>query len=253
LRKLPPIIVELPSDELGGASGARLFHVLAVGKANTAKYPYTVANEKIATEIGRAIGLRIPEVLLNRVTGEWHAFSTFIERTESGEGIPEGTAKQIQQYYEENPSELHGMVCFDLFVGNNDRKTDNLILGQDGIVRLIDHANALFYRHTDTVRAGIERLESIERDLSAMFDRKHWFLSALTSWEYVDEWCDRIAKLPTYFLKSIINNLPSEVLSSSERAAVLQFLERRKQVLGRVIRDNLSLFPGLPGVEGGAE
>ena len=97
MRKLPPVVVELPSDELGGASGARLFHVLAVGKTNTPKYPYTVANEKIATEIGRVIGLRIPEVLLNRLTGEWYAFSTFIERTESGEGIPEGTAKQIQQ------------------------------------------------------------------------------------------------------------------------------------------------------------
>jgi hypothetical protein len=82
-----------------------------------------------------------------------------------------------------------------------------------------------------------------------MFDRKHWFLSALTSWEYVDEWCDRIAKLPTYFLESIINNLPSEVLSSSERVAVLQFLDRRKQVLGRVIRDHLSFFPGLKIVE----
>jgi hypothetical protein len=245
--------VELPSDELGGASGARLFHVLAVGKTNTSTYPYAVANEKIATEIGRAIGLRIPEVLLNRLTGEWYAFSTFIERTESGEGIPEGTARQIQQYYDANPAELHGMVCFDLFVGNNDRKTDNLILGADAVVRLIDHANALFYRRTDTVRAGIERLQSIEKDLSAMFDRKHWFLSALTSWEYVDEWCDRIASLPTYFFESIIDNLPSEVLSSSERAAVMQFLERRKGVLGQVIRDNLSFFPGLKIVEGGAE
>lgn len=142
MRKLPPLIVELPSDELGGASGARLFHVLAVGKKNTSKYPYSVANEKIATEIGRAIGLRIPEVLLNQLAGEWYAFSTFIERTDSGEGIPIGSAKQIKKYFDENPSLLHGMVCFDLFVGNNDRKTDNLIVGDDGAVRLIDHANA---------------------------------------------------------------------------------------------------------------
>jgi hypothetical protein len=145
------------------------------------------------------------------------------------------------------------MVCFDLFVGNNDRKTDNLILGEDGVVRLIDHANALFYRHSETVRGGIERLESIERDLSAMFDRKHWFLSALTSWEYVDEWCDRIANLPTYFLESIIDNIPPEVLSVSERAAALQFLERRKQQLGRIIRDNLRFFPRLKNAKGGVK
>lgn len=77
MKNVPPIIVEIPSDELGGASGARLFRVLAVGKRNSPQFPYCVANEKIATEIGRALGLRIPEVLLYRLRGEWHRLSVF--------------------------------------------------------------------------------------------------------------------------------------------------------------------------------
>jgi hypothetical protein len=134
-----PIAVELPSDELGGASGARLFHVLAIGKRNTPEYPYTVADEKIAAELGRAIGLRIPEILLYRFGGEWLAFSHYVGRTESEETTPPGTSQQIAAFFEQNPSELHGMICFDLFVCNNDRKTDNLIVGEDDKVWLIDH------------------------------------------------------------------------------------------------------------------
>ena len=237
--------MELPSDELGGASGARFFHVLAVGKANSSEYPYTVANEKIASEIGRALGLRVPEVLLYRLFGKWVAFSCFIEQTESGETPPSGSALQIQSYYQTHPEELHGMVLFDIFIGNNDRKTDNLVLGEDGIVRLIDHANSLFYRPTSSSKAGVARLEAIQNDLSAMFDKRHWFLDALESWEIIDEWCRRIEALPEYFIHSTINNLPVSVLSDVERRSAIEFLTARRHLMRGIIEDNLSLFPTL--------
>jgi hypothetical protein len=134
---------------------------------------------------------------------------------------------------------------FDLFVGNNDRKTDNLILGEDGVVRLIDHANALFYRPTESVEAGTKRLAAISNDLSAMFDRKHWFLAGLTNWELVDRWCERMAALPTYLIESVINDLPTELLTAVERKAVREFLDRRKNIMRNIIDDNLSLFPNL--------
>jgi len=246
VKNIPPVIVELASDELGGASGAKLFTVLAVGKANTPRYPYCVANEKIATDIGRVLGLRIPEALLYRLRGEWHVFSCFVERTESGEGVPEGTAAELNRYFLERPNELHGMICFDLLVGNNDRKTDNLIFSQaDTAVTLIDHANALFYRKTETASPGIARLESIEDNLSAMFDKKHWFLAGLTSWDLVDNWCARISELPSYYVESVVENLPSELLTDAERRAVIDFIEKRKKVLGEIISENLPLFPGL--------
>lgn len=237
--------MELPSDELGGASGARLFHVLSVGKANTPEYPYNVTNEKIASEIGRALGLRIPEVLLYRLSGEWMAFSCFVEQTESGETVPSGTASKIQAYYRDHPEELHGMICFDLFIGNNDRKTDNLVLGEDGIVRLIDHANSLFYRPTGSTQAGVARLNAIQEDLSAMFDKRHWFLEALESWEIIDEWCQRIESLPSYFIQCIVNNLPDGILSDVERHSAIQFLTTRKHLMRGIIENNLSLFPAL--------
>jgi hypothetical protein len=189
-----PLTWELAQDELGGASGARLFYVLTVGKRNLAEYPYNVTNEKIASELGRVIGLRIPEVVLNHVAGDWHAFSRFVRHTESGETVPEGTAVEIRDFFGMYPTELQGMICFDLFVCNNDRKTDNLIVGEDNKVWLIDHGNALFYRPAGAVQAGIPRLSSIRADLSAMLDKPHHFLTALDSWEHIDKWCGRISQ-----------------------------------------------------------
>lgn len=245
MRNHPPLIWELPPDELGGASGARAFYVYTIGKHNTAEYPYTVANEKIASELGRVIGLRIPEVLLYRDTGEWLAFSHFIPRTESGETIPEGTAAEIAAFFESNPSELHGMICFDLFVCNNDRKTDNLVVGDDQKVWLIDHANSLFYRPEGEIKSGISRLESVENKLTAMLDKPHRFVEALKSWEHVDTWCDRISQIPSYFTQSIIENLPAGILSKEERTVLFGFLERRKNEMGAIIQENQSLFPAL--------
>jgi hypothetical protein len=240
-----PQTLELPSDELGGASGARYFYVLTIGKRDTPDYPYTVANEKIACEIGRSIGLRIPEVLLYREAGHWYCFSHFVRRTESDETVPSGTARELEAFYAANPTELQGLICFDLFICNNDRKTDNLILGEDQKVWLIDHANGLFYRPTSENKYGIPRLMAVRGDLKNLFDKPHRFIESLNSWEHIDMWCDRISQIPSFFIHAVIENLPLGVLTSEERGFLYQFLEERKLSMRRLIEGNLPLFPNL--------
>ncbi len=240
-----PLTWELPSDELGGASGASYFYVLTIGKRDTTEYPYAVANEKIASELGRAIGLRIPEVLLYPVAGDWYSFSHFIRQTESGETEPEGTAREIATFFAENPTELQGMILFDLFICNNDRKTDNFVIGEDQKVWLIDHANALFYRHTGGSQHGISRLLAIKHDLSTMLDKPHRFIEALNSWEHIDMWCDRISQIPPYFIRAVVDNLPVGILNGDERDFLYDFLQERKLSMRSVIEGHRSLFPAL--------
>jgi hypothetical protein len=241
----PPLTLELPSDELGGASGASYFHVLTIGKRDTPEYPYAVANEKLASELGRAIALRIPEVLLYPVAGDWYCFSHFIHRTESGETVPGGTARELEAFYAKNPADLQGMICFDLFICNSDRKTDNLIVGEDQKVWLIDHANGLFYRPTPGNKHGIPRLLAVRDDLRDLFDKPHRFIERLDSWEHIDMWCDRISRIPSYFIHAVIDNLPVGVLNSEERGFLYQFLEQRKLSMRVLIEGNRSLFPTL--------
>lgn len=240
-----PLTLELPSDELGGASGASYFHVLTIGKRDTPQYPYSVANEKIASELGRAIGLRVPEVLLYPVAGNWYCFSHFIRQTESGETVPGGTARDLDEFFAANPSELQGMICFDMFICNNDRKTDNFIIGEDQKVWLIDHANALFYRPTAGNQYGIPRLLAVKDDLKAMLDKPHRFIKSLNSWEHIEMWCDRISQIPSYFIQAVIDNLPPGILNSEERGFLYPFLEERKLSMRSLIEGNRSLFPAL--------
>ena len=248
MRYRPPTILELPQDELGGASGARRFYVLTVGKRNAPEYPYSVSNEKIASELGRIIGLRIPEVVLHRVREYWYAYSNFISETESGETAPEGTAAEIAAFYEDHPSELHGMICFDLIVCNNDRKPDNFVIGEeDKNVWLIDHANSLFYRPTGIIKPGIPRLAAITRDLEVMFDKPYGFIDGMTSWQHVDEWCDRIAQIPSYFIRATVESLPRELLTDEEREYLVDFLERRKMKMKAIIESHAHLFSALAG------
>jgi hypothetical protein len=247
-----PLTVELPSDELGGASGAKYFHVLTVGKRNTPEYPYSVANEKISSELGRAIGLRVPEVLLYPVGGDWYSFSRFTRQTDSGETVPEGTAREIKGFFDDHPSDLHGMICFDLFVCNNDRKPDAFVIGEDQKVWLIDHGNALFYRPTGGTQPGIPRLLAVKDDLNAMLDKEHRFVGELKSWEHIDMWCDRISQIPSYFIHFVIDNLPHRILNSDERQFLYQFLEERKLSMRSLIEGNRTLFPAL-GDRGGDE
>ncbi len=222
-----------------------MFYVLTIGKRNTSEYPYSVANEKVASELGRVIGLRIPEILLYRVADEWLAFSHFIRQTESGESVPAGTAAEIANFFQENQEELHGMICFDLFVCNNDRRTDNLILGDDNKVWLIDHGNSLFYRPAGAIPSGIPRLQSIRGNLAALLDKPHRFIEALTKWEHIDTWCDRISQIPAHFTQLVIESLPDGILSKEERKFLFEFLEERKDGMRSLIHENHSLFPRL--------
>jgi hypothetical protein len=240
-----PQTLELPSDELGGASGARYFYVLTVGKRDTPEYPYSVANEKIASELGRSIGLRIPEILLYLEARDWYCFSHFIRRTESDETVPAGTARELAAFYAANPAELQGMICFDLFICNNDRKTDNLIMGDDNKVWLIDHANGLFYRPSSGNKHGIPRLLAVKDDLRNLFDKPHRFIESLNSWQHIDMWCDRISKIPSYFIQAVIDGLPLRVLNIEERGFLYHFLEERKHSMRTLIEGNRSLFPTL--------
>lgn len=78
-----------------------------------------------------------------------------------------------------------------------------------------------------------------------MFDKPHGFAEALQSWTQVDKWCERISQIPAHFIRSVIDNLPREVLTEEERHFLFEFLERRKQRMRDIIQGHQGLFPAL--------
>lgn len=241
-------IIELPEDPLGGAVGAKLFRVLFAGKTSNDRFPYVVFNEKVAGEIGRMLGLHCPEVLIEPFDNRQYFFSHWQETTQQGTILPGGSSKQLAEFFEKNQDYIHGMIIFDLYVGNNDRRRGNVLLRSDDRLALIDQGNALLYynRKSKAVPHGIERLTRLKKDLKIMFDKPHHYLKALTDMNMVLSWIEKIKQIPEYFIVSMIGNLPEiEDIDKDTRERTIEFLlERREYLLDHII-NNKGLFPNL--------
>ncbi len=249
---------ELPGDPLGGASGAkRFFHVEFLGKSDSPDFPLTVANEVVASELGRALGLNVPSVITHSVGGDTLVLVQMLDRDPRLQHGPPATARALKESVEADPHALHGAIVFDLYVANNDRAVGperrNLALDPEGRLQLFDHGNACFYRPRPTagVECGITRLTSVAADLKNLFDmdhKKNHYREYLTDWALVEEWCARIKELPDFLVEGIVARVPKGLArpTAEERGELASFLVKRRTYLFDHIAGNPALFPGLP-------
>lgn len=256
-------IKEQPSDPIGGASGEKTYYdVRFLGKRNAPGFPYTVANEIVATQIGLALGLNLPTVIAHTVAGTPVALIQWLDRDPAMQAPPPATAQALEHYVDGHADEVHGAIVFDLFVANNDRAFGplrrNLLLDDDGRLLLYDHGNACFYRPRPAARieAGVPRLDAIEQDMGALFDmdkKGNHYREFLTDWSLVEMWCERIRALPEFLIKGAVDRIPSEMAppDPSERDRLTEFLLTRRGYLVEHIRQSQEYFPGLSKRDGG--
>jgi hypothetical protein len=256
--RLPPFMVtEVPGDPLGGASGGKKWFVAQfIGKANQADFPFTVANEVVASFIGATLGLNVPPVFVHGRGEDSLVLVQMSDRDPRMQQGPPATSAAIAEYVAAHPDEVHGAVIFDLFVANNDRafgpERRNLML--DGRERLLlyDHGNACYYRRRAGagIEPGVPRLRAVAVNLRAMFDMDHkgnLYREMIDDWNLVEMWCQRIRQLPDYVIDAAMARIPDDLTrpTTEEREALRDFLLNRRGVLLRQIRANLALFPKL--------
>jgi hypothetical protein len=257
-------IRELPSDPIGGASGEKSFYnVQFLGKRNAPEFPYTVANEVVATQIGLALGLNLPTVLTFTTGGTTVALVQMIDRDPNMHAGPPATALALKDYLEQHAEEVHGAIVFDLFVANNDRafgpQRRNLLLDEHRRLLLYDHGNACYYRPRPAARiqAGVPRLEAVAKNLAALFDMDHkgsHYREFLTDWSLVKQWCERIKALPDFLIRAAVNRIPPQLSQPDvfERERLAEFLLARRIYLFDHILRGKKYFSGLPRRKGGA-
>jgi hypothetical protein len=251
-------IVEQPSDPLGGASGQkRLFNVQFLAKENNPDFPFTVANEVIAAQLGICLGLSVPSVLSYRIAQMPLVFIQMIERDAEAVKEPPASSSLLHQHVQQHPDEVHAAIVFDLFIANNDRAFGpmrrNLALDYRKRLFLYDHGNSCFYRNRPqaNIVAGVARLNAVASDLRALFDMRHkqnHYWEFLTDWKLVEKHCERIRQLPDFIIQSAIDRVPDylEHPSAAERLSLAEFLNARKNYLLDHIAQQVELFSGLP-------
>ncbi|NOT00605.1 MAG: hypothetical protein HOP29_08260 [Phycisphaerales bacterium] len=249
-------IREHPGDPIGGGSGEKThFTVEYLGKRNNAEFPYTVANEVVATQIGISLGLSVPTVITHDIGTEPIALIQMLDRDATIQGQPPAAAKALEAFVSEHPDEVHGAIVFDLFIANNDRAFGplrrNVAIDGHGQLQLYDHGNSCFYRPRPDVgiQAGIPRLDAVEKDIAAIFDkgRENHYLEFLTDISLVKKWCGRIKQLPEFLIEAAVDRIPrSTVLpNNGERTRLAEFLKTRRLYLYDRIVESRGLFPGL--------
>jgi hypothetical protein len=251
-------ITELPGDPLGGASGdKRRFKVEFLGKSSNPDFPFTVANEVVATQIGIMLGLHLPNVLTHTIGDETFILIQMVDRDPTMQQSPPATARVLEEYVRQNPDQVHGAIVFDLFIANNDRafgpERRNLMLDRNGRLLLYDQGNACYYRPRPKagIEAGIPRLDAVEANIGALFDmarKGNHYWEFLTNWELVRFWCDRIRALPEFLISNAVERIPShlEWPTQMERDRLVGFLVHRQQYLLEHIENGRHYFPSLP-------
>ena len=253
---------ERPTDPLGGASGEkRIFTADFLGKTNNADFPYTIANEVVGAFLGQCLGLNLPTVLTHQIGNEVFALIQMVPRDPLMPKGPPASSQDLAEFVRQMPFEVHGAIVFDLFIANNDRafgpERRNLALDRAGRLFLYDQGNCCFYRPRRNVggTAGIERLNRVEANLSALFDmdyKGNHYREFLSDWRLVEEWCQRIAGLPDFLIDAAVDRIPIGMgtPTAEERDRLKQFLKRRRQKLFDDIRVCRAAFAGLPPTEG---
>jgi hypothetical protein len=255
-------IQELPSDNLGGASGEkRKFRLEFIGKAPTERFPYTVANEVVSNYVGTVMGFQIPAVIPHRIDGDALALILWMSPAARQQDGPPLTSKALGEYLasEEHRDEIHGAIILDLFLANTDRsfgpERRNIAVDETtGRLILFDFGNALFYRHREHkgIQAGMERLRAVAQDMRNLFDKQehnpqNYYFQLLSDWNLVEKWCERIRQLPDFILENAVRRIPAEIEppTAEERQNLVEFLKGRRGYLLEHIRACLDLFPGL--------
>ena len=209
-------IMQIDGDPLGGSSDVHHFNIHFIGKTYSERKPFEIFNEKVASEIARILGLYSPEVVIGDIGNKPYFFSRFYRVSDDkGQTLPDASSIELKQFMDENSEYIHGMIIFDLFVANNDRRQANMKLDvNNNKLVLIDHGNSLLYysrskSHPD-LPFGIERLNAVQEDMKIIFedDRTSKFLDFLNNKKFVEKWCEKIKLIPDYFFKNIIKLLP---------------------------------------------
>src|SRR5437667_5030473 len=101
-------ITEVPGDPLGGASGSkRWFSAVHLGKSNEPDFPFTIANEIVASFIGATLGLRVPPVF---PFGRGDNSLVLVQMSDRDARMQEGppaTSRAIREYVDAHPEEVH--------------------------------------------------------------------------------------------------------------------------------------------------
>lgn len=228
-----------------GVTGAQYVTAEGVAKVwDATNAPYVVANEYVAAEIARFIGLPVPPSYALKDMQQRPAFVSMNfnpRKLALPPAIPPIVARSF-------PIESAGVVIFDALIGNSDRHNRNL--AHDLVTRslaVFDHSHSLlgYLPNLGVQRlAGLQQLLGITgvQEPAGHMGNRHCLLDALTDYQAVDLWLRRIEQIPDYFLERLSADSIMLGVQPAEAQALSRFLIARKVALRQLVRAQQNEF-----------
>ena len=228
-----------------GVSNSSYVHLEAIGKANSALFPYCVANELVSAEIGRRLRLPVPPCCVAIDSGGQPRFLS-LNFNLTGNALPPVIPANFAATF---ANDLADILIFDIFIGNPDRHTANLAAdyGLQPRYTLFDHSHVLLGGSGIT---GIPRLKAMQNSL--VVDGKppgvggqHCLIKEIKDDRAFRKMIERVESLEEYFLRDVVDSMADYGLRPDEVDELADFLLHRRSMVRQMIAGEKAAFPGI--------
>jgi hypothetical protein len=235
-------------DEGFDEQGCGFGYTQAFHKAPTESIPFRIPSEFVASKIGQLLGLPIPPCAITVFGPEKiKLFSSLDFDFERSSLVPVLGDIVVSKL----PLLCAGVVVFDIFIGNEDRHDENVVVdrGSDPKrIHVFDHDHALL---SGMNHHGIDKLEKLSNDIGItgkppLNNNRHVFLDELRSEKDLNYWVQRVSAIPEFMLDDLCRFARNELeLAPQVASALSDFLRYRKRDLHRLIHQSQSEFTSI--------
>ena len=218
----------------GGVNPTEWVSLQALAKTSNGQSPYLVANEIIASEIGRYLRLPVAPSCVVPRDGETYFMSLSFNLT--GAPLPRVFPEEVVEFF---PHYAAGIIAFDTLIANYDRHTGNIAAvtaTKPQRLDLFDHDRCLLGHSPN---GGIEHLKAVESRLAIVgIGNNHCLVPYVTDTGSFCEWFRRIKTIPDFFIVETCEDAKRYgALTDEECVAITGFLLKRRGEVNALLMD----------------
>jgi hypothetical protein len=242
-----------PKDPLGlkinSPRGYGTGYVGAVHKRAMEDRPYRLVNELLCGQMAQALLLPCPPFAITLFQAQKdvnirneYLFSSLDFDFERDSSPP----PDFELCWQRMPNLCAGILAFDILVANPDRIREHIWCDdteKPSRLLIFDHDSALLETEGGERCRAIRASESLGLHFGHLGDNHHPFLKKIDSARLLDEWYNRIALVPRWYVEQAVQDAQKYGMNAGEAADVTELLLHRSRNLRSIVEANRSEFP----------
>jgi hypothetical protein len=217
----------------GDSTRPRHVAVAGLAKSSNPTQPFRVANEWICLRLAQAAGLPVPPGVVVQRDGVQEFVSLNFDP--AGFELPPADCEALAR---DLPGVACGIVMFDIWVVNTDRKAADLSYDED-------HRRARMFDHEQALLVGVDGRTRLEGHRGSVGIGGHCLARELVRLDGCAEWRSRMLDIPEFTVRDAVNEAREYGVHSDDAAFLVHFLLERRAQLDALMRHDSARYPRL--------